>query len=148
MEDKTKVKIVKLCGGLGNQMFQYAFGQELEYRFGCEVIYDDYWFTIIKNGQLANNPKADQFTIRSYELNLFNITPKIATREYILNYFKNAVPSANGDINKKMKIDTNPFVVDKQMFVDSEVAYYNGYFQTPKYFEHVKETIKKDFTLL
>lgn len=33
--------IVKVWGGIGNQLFQYVFGQYLSYRFNQEVYYDD-----------------------------------------------------------------------------------------------------------
>ena len=32
--------VVKLMGGLGNQMFQYAFAQELKHVYGEEVCFD------------------------------------------------------------------------------------------------------------
>lgn len=37
--ENGNVKIVKLVGGLGNQLFQYAFGQYLQERFNCKVKY-------------------------------------------------------------------------------------------------------------
>jgi hypothetical protein len=33
--------IVKVWGGIGNQLFQYVFGQYLHYRYNVEVMYDD-----------------------------------------------------------------------------------------------------------
>ena len=33
--------IVKIWGGIGNQLFQYVFGQYLHYRFGQVVYYDN-----------------------------------------------------------------------------------------------------------
>jgi len=33
--------IVKLWGGIGNQLFQYVFGQYLHFRYNQEVRYDD-----------------------------------------------------------------------------------------------------------
>ena len=33
--------IVKVWGGIGNQLFQYVFGQYLKYKYGQEVYYDD-----------------------------------------------------------------------------------------------------------
>ena len=37
------MNIIKLYGGLGNQMFQYAFGKAME-QFGTKVAYDLSWF--------------------------------------------------------------------------------------------------------
>lgn len=38
------MKVVRLMGGLGNQMFQYAFGQVL----GLDTVYEISWFNKIK----------------------------------------------------------------------------------------------------
>lgn len=39
--------IVKVWGGIGNQLFQYVFGQYLHHRFGEEVCYDDNSFVSV-----------------------------------------------------------------------------------------------------
>ena len=53
--------ISKIQGGLGNQMFQYAYGKHLSYKYNTEI----------------------RFDIRFYEMNL---TPK---REFLLDKFPN-----------------------------------------------------------
>ena len=37
---KKETKIVKFLGGLGNQMFQYAFAKALEEKQNAEVLFD------------------------------------------------------------------------------------------------------------
>ena len=59
------MNVIKLMGGLGNQMFQYAFGQ-VQKENGIDVAYDCSWFT--------NNRKSD--TPRPYLLDKFNGTVK------------------------------------------------------------------------
>ena len=42
--DYKNVKIVKIKGGLGNQLFQYSFALFLKEKFGLKVILDISWF--------------------------------------------------------------------------------------------------------
>ena len=63
---------IKLCGGLGNQLFQYAFGR-VQKENGIEVEYDVSWF----NGKNAQKP------LRTYALDKFTIdVPFIKERIY------------------------------------------------------------------
>ena len=63
------MKIVKLMGGLGNQMFQYMFGQYLSKKYNEKIYYDIEFF---KN--YTNNKKLE---IRNFELLKFNIDIEI-----------------------------------------------------------------------
>ena len=54
--------ITKIAGGLGNQMFQYAFGKSLSIKFQTELFLDI---------QTTNTNK--KYTDRLFELSLFNI---------------------------------------------------------------------------
>lgn len=55
--------IIKLTGGLGNQMFQYAYARSIAIKNKCELYIDDTYYT--------NQPSAD--TIRKLELTQFHI---------------------------------------------------------------------------
>ena len=50
------VVVIKLMGGLGNQMFQYAFGEALARRIGTRVRYDLSFFEE-RGGHAGNEPK-------------------------------------------------------------------------------------------
>ena len=47
--------VVKVSGGLGNQMFQYAFGFIIEQRFKIKVKYDFSFFKKKKYSQQYSN---------------------------------------------------------------------------------------------
>jgi hypothetical protein len=67
------MKIVKFKGGLGNQLFQYAFLRNLEENFGCKDVKGDffYYYSLLKD------------TIRRPRIENFNITMNKARREDI-----------------------------------------------------------------
>ena len=81
------MKIVKIMGGLGNQMFQYAFAKVI----GADAL-DISWFEESKN-----NPN---ITPREYELNVFQCNPNIL----------NPVQSRKLKNNKLLKAENNFFV--------------------------------------
>lgn len=64
--------IVKIIGGLGNQMFQYALARSIELQTNTEVKLDLQGFDTY---QLHNG----------YRLNCFNIAEKIATKVKLKN---------------------------------------------------------------
>ena len=60
------MKIIEIKGGLGNQMFQYAYGRKLEIS-GQKIVFDISFF----NGNKAKND-----TIRDFKLGYFNLGTK------------------------------------------------------------------------
>src|SRR5882672_10109315 len=57
--------VVRLTGGLGNQLFQYAAGRRLALRLGVELVLEDSFY---------ENPPANA-TPRIYELDRFHTHP-------------------------------------------------------------------------
>lgn len=137
------MKIVKLMGGLGNQMFQYAFGKALEQECNEKVLYDNFWFNEVKD-------TTKECVVREYGLDLFPINPNFATKEQIEAYVsKNKLKrmwlKLLGRGGKYVREYKNPQYNGEYLKIKSN-AYYKGYFQCPKYFENIAGEIRKDFT--
>lgn len=131
--------IVKIAGGLGNQMFQYALARALSCN-GRAVYLDCSGF----------DAQSDKDTKRAYELDRFNIVlPKVSEKDvkkycnmwqYFLNYIGRLI---NKDISK--------IIIEKEHCYSREVAecdgkFLIGYWQTEKYFGFVRKELLIDFS--
>lgn len=150
------MKIVKLMGGLGNQMFQYVFGLALAQITSEVVLYDKFWFDEIKKHR-------GQVTKRVYGLNVFNADISFATKKQIKKCINekvevevegfNLLEFLRKFLNQSRKI-TNNIITENpincyspKLFEIQGDSYYEGYFQTEKYFNHIREDILEAFSL-
>jgi hypothetical protein len=137
--------IVKISGGLGNQLFQYSFGRYLS------TIYN----TILKlDIQTKNNISG--FTNRDVGLDKFNINIEFATSDEIIRYkwFKSGLLSrverkliqAMPFLNIKYIIQS-PFCNKFNMNRMRDNCYYDGYWQSEKYFKPIADVLRSELTL-
>ena len=63
--------IINLRGGLGNQMFQYAAGREIEIQTGHDVVYSKYYITREPNYDNHINSLQNLNISRKQEMNVF-----------------------------------------------------------------------------
>lgn len=139
--------IIKLQGGLGNQMFQWAFGKAFEAKTGQKVYFDDYEYN-------TKNP------FRKFELEKFNITVPIKNplrkKHRIKRVLRELIPTGT----LKSKINIEPILVvqnlvkeelciayEETLFNINPPAYIEGFFQNLNYFSAIEGEIRKDFTL-
>ena len=137
------MKIVKLQGGLGNQMFQYAFAKSI----GDDVLFDNNWF--------AWAEKKYGKTHMIYGMDLLNSDLRFATQEQIKECLEEsaiATKITNFDKVFHIKLLHSKRVYEKvRNRYEPELqkiegnAYYDGYFQTPKYFDKIKQQLINDF---
>ena len=129
------MNIVELIGGIGNQMFQYAFGQLLEE----DIFYDLSWFEYSK--------KSKNVTQRNYELDFFDIQIKKLTRKEAKKYKKNnKLLLLFGIKTKHKKIIEKPFNVYNPELLKISKGIFEGYFQCAQYVEPIRKQLLKDFT--
>ena len=129
--------IAKLMGGLGNQMFQYALGRALSVKFNVPLKLDHSFLEM----------KTDAHIKRFYELNVFNIVAGRATEQEIQAF------AGDGMLKKITRsLSGKKYVREKSYDFDPEVlnagpnVYLDGFWQSYKYFEPVRDTISKDFS--
>ncbi len=139
--------IVQLNGGLGNQMFQYAFGKTLS-TINCTELKLD--LSLL----LDRSIKETSFAFRNYELDIFELKVNFATEKEVNELkkrFKNPIIDkiTNRLIGKKNTYFVEPFYhfSNENLSLKAPI-YLEGYWQSPKYFESFSQIIKKEFKFL
>ncbi len=131
--------VVNLKGGLGNQMFQYAFGKALSIRNSDEVLLDT-------SGLSRANEVGDIY--RPFTLSAFNIKASIASAETAARMkdpygiFSKLWRRFSFKVLRRQNIGWNPRAARMRGDI-----YLDGYWQSPKYFEPFELAIREEFTL-
>lgn len=132
---------IRVAGGLGNQMFQYAFAKAYSLKHETQV-YLDY-------SHFSKENLNREITPREFKLSLFPITLK----------YTSEIPFWASQCNNRVTRKLHDFlfspliIKDKEQGFDAKIfntklnnATFDGYFQSPKYFELYRSEILKDFT--
>lgn len=135
--------VVKLKGGLGNQMFQYAIGRNLSIILGKKLF--------LELGSFEPENVIPSETPRKYELGIFNFN-HLKAGQTVLKRVKgyqnsNLVGKIFNRIfpSRQFKIidDHNAFSTDE--LKRFKVVLIDGYFQSENYFIENAHTIRQDF---
>ncbi len=128
--------VVKLIGGLGNQMFLYAFGQKLKETFGANVGYDILDFEF--------------YNLRNFELQNFNIKIELAdnlrskkfrfSKSPLINYIMNKVLLGRENYFYEPKIDVNAISLQNE-------NYFWGYWQLSNFYDDILPSLREYFDL-
>lgn len=131
--------IIQLTGGLGNQLFQYAFARNLNLTHGIDIKFDINHF-------FANHQ-------RSFELDKLKIEVDVATAEEInrvrlenslLSLAKRKVNTLIKPYYRKSIIEEKSFAYDPNLLKVNTNAYISGYFQSEKYFTSIETFLRKE----
>ncbi len=129
-------KVVQICGGLGNQMFQYAFAKSLQKHLNTPVLLDITFFD-------GSN--------RKMQLELFPIDLPYASAKEIAIAKMQHLPKLVRDALQYMGFDRVSqeivFEYEPKLLKPSRLTYFFGYFQDPRYFDAISPLIKQTFTL-
>lgn len=126
---------IKLQGGLGNQLFQYAFGVAVVHRLGTNFQLDVAYF----EADLSQYPTAIR---RKYELDMFDIDLPIVHSKHFFYTSTNRVLTW---LRKKLSQNIGlPNYVAEADFLEKfkDNTYYEGYWQNELYFQEISEQIR------
>lgn len=120
--------ISRLSGGLGNQMFQYAFGRVHSLKRQSALYMDPFEYNYHK--------------LRKYELDVFNVKTKLLSLPQQFRYF----------LQKKYltspKIYSEPhFHFDEKALNSNLANYFEGFWQSEKYFRSIRHELIQEFLL-
>ena len=137
--------VVKLMGGLGNQMFQYALGRSLAERHGTELKMDLSF--------LLDRTVRPNFTCRNYELGVFQVKESFASAEDLQSFPPSPQRSRLARLFKLLgggspgRISERHFHFDAAVLDSPVPCYLEGYWQSEKYFAEIAPLLRADFAL-
>lgn len=137
--------IIRLKGGLGNQMFQYAFGLGMAEKLQTKLALD--------LTSLLDRSKGNDFVYRNFDLSIFHIQENFVLNpgvvgmlahlksSLITRWLRGLVDGGRGFIRETQ------FQVMEQL-LDNPVdnAVYEGWWQSEKYFAHISGRLRQDFS--
>lgn len=147
------MKIVNISGGLGNQMFQYAFALALKHQHPKEDIYIDiqHYHTIFfkryKSVNLHNGYEIDK-VFPNANIPVASFKQLIKLTYWMPNYVLSRVIRKIFPIRKTeyvtKRIDNQSF--DKKALYYGQSCYYEGYWQSIHYYLNIKEEILRVYS--
>lgn len=145
--NSEKIVLVRMIGGLGNQMYQYALAKKLS--------------VLNNNAPILLDTTLFNDYFRPFELSRLNIKASIADEDIILKLNTGILPLGLGKmidlipwirVKDTIRNSFNDVYTEKGLNFHSEVlkaktsVYIKGYWASYKYFSDIREQLLEDFT--
>lgn len=135
------MKIVKYIGGLGNQMFIYAFSVALRETFRQEILVDTHYY---KSRNFHNGLEIER--IFGIHLTEAKLSDKLKMSWYFPNYWIDYHLLGKLPARKNTVRELSGQKVNLELLEDSSDKFYDGYWQSYQYFDSYRDVILKEFT--
>lgn len=135
------MKIVKYIGGLGNQMFIYAFSVALRETFRQEILVDTHYY---KSRNFHNGLEIER--IFGIHLTEAKLSDKLKMSWYFPNYWIDYHLLGKLPARKNTVRELPGQKVSLELLDDSSDKFYDGYWQSYQYFDSCRDVILKEFT--
>lgn len=138
--------IVKLWGGLGNQLFQYCFGYALSKKYNDSLFFDIEFY----NKQPKNVGKRSVQLVNYFSVSNFHTIERPKQVSFFENKFVNRIIRVFPGF--RFKLPNNYFFVKERThrfmkkipYRPNKINYYDGYWQSLKYFEDYLPDVLKE----
>lgn len=150
VQNYQNMKIVNIIGGLGNQMFQYAFALALKEQNNGEDVFIDtqhfhtLFFNKYKNTNLHNGFELHK-VFKELKVPIADWKKLIKVTYYIPNFILSRVARRVLPKRKSEFIEMKRFAYDSLVFERKGNCYYEGYWQSINYYLPIKDKIIKEF---
>lgn len=135
--------VIFLQGGLGNQMFQYAF--YLAKKRGQKVTYDCGLLSIGRQHNGFELEKLFGVCYKTNKIRLFLLRAMLLLRQKSNSLYRLWSLFIPSFFNLRLVEDTIPSLFDPNLLAFQN-AYYYGYWQTEKYFLSIEEEVRQVFS--
>jgi hypothetical protein len=126
--------IIKIMGGLGNQMFQYSLGRHLSIKNKTELRFDTSFYMTSNDRKFLLDKFNTKGSVASPE-EVAKLKPNDVFSKLIIKYF----PSAS-----KHFIKEKSYEFDGKILSAPDNIYVEGYFPSEKYFRDIENIIRED----
>ena len=135
---------ILICGGLGNQMFQYAAARTIARKSGAKLQLDIGWY--------YNCQSRPGVTARRYELSDFLLSPhetrsRTPIRVQVVRKLTRKNITLYGIRMFNVFREKGPYSVDDRFEKIDRACILDGYFQNPAYFSSIADDIRSEFQL-